>query len=118
MWDVKAKVIPVVMGALGSVPMVIDVEISVKLIQKCAMLGPAKTFYGRCSRCRGQKIKQTVFLGYPRQLVVTRSQKRTAAELANPFRPHQATLCTLRCQTVCIILFLILHNDKYNNKIN
>ena len=44
MWDVKAKVIPVVMGALGSVPMVIDVEISVKLIQKCAMLGPAKTF--------------------------------------------------------------------------
>ena len=30
MWDVKAKVIPVVMGALGSVPMVIDVEISVK----------------------------------------------------------------------------------------
>ena len=44
MWDVKAKVILVVMGALGSVPMVIDVEISVKLIQKCAMLGPAKTF--------------------------------------------------------------------------
>ena len=33
MWDVKAKVIPVVMGALGSVPMVIDVEISLKLIQ-------------------------------------------------------------------------------------
>ena len=52
MWDVKAKVIPVVMGALGSVPMnfknklkVIDVEISVKLIQKCAMLGPAKFFF-------------------------------------------------------------------------
>ena len=38
MWDVKAKVIPVVMGALGSVPMVIDVEISVKLIQKCAYI--------------------------------------------------------------------------------
>ena len=33
MWDVKAKVIPVVMGALGSVPIVIDVEISLKLIQ-------------------------------------------------------------------------------------
>ena len=51
MWDVKAKVIPVVMGALGSVPMnlknklkVIDVEISLKLIQKCAMFGPTKTF--------------------------------------------------------------------------
>ena len=46
-----AKVIPVVMRALGSVPMnlknklkVIDVEISVKLIHKCAMLGPAKFF--------------------------------------------------------------------------
>ena len=51
MWDIKAKVIPVVMGALGSVPMnlknklkVIDVEISVKLIHKCATLGPAKFF--------------------------------------------------------------------------
>ena len=51
MWDVEAKVILVVMGALGSVPMnlkkkieVIDVEIPVKLIQKCAMLGPAKKF--------------------------------------------------------------------------
>ena len=52
MWDVKAKVIRMVMEALGSAPMnlknkfkVIDVsEISVKLIQKCATLGPAKTF--------------------------------------------------------------------------
>ena len=52
MWDVEAKVILVVMGALESVPMnlkkekieVIDVEIPVKLIQKCAMLGPAKNF--------------------------------------------------------------------------
>ena len=44
MWGVKAKVIPVVMRALGSVPMAIDVEIFVKLFQKCAMLGPAKTF--------------------------------------------------------------------------
>ena len=51
MWDVKAKVIPLVMGALPSVPgflkkklEVIDVEIPVKLIQKCAMLGPAKNF--------------------------------------------------------------------------
>ena len=57
MWDVKAKVIPVVMGALGSVPInlknklkVIDVEISVKLIQKCAMLGPAKFFFKKGAR--------------------------------------------------------------------
>ena len=58
-----------------------------------------------------------MFLGYPRQLVVTRSQRRAAEKPANPFRPHQATLCTLRCQAVCIITFE-LHNDKYNNKIN
>ena len=49
MWDVKTKLILVVMGALGSVPMnlknklkVIDVEISVEMIQKCALLGSAK----------------------------------------------------------------------------
>lgn len=51
MWDVRTKVILKVMGALGSVPMnvenklkvkVIDVEISVKMIQKCAPLGSAR----------------------------------------------------------------------------
>ena len=45
MWDVRTEVILVVMGALGSVPMnlenklkVIDAKISVKVIQKCALL--------------------------------------------------------------------------------
>ena len=42
MWDVKAKVIPLVMGKKKL--KVIDVEIPVKLIQKRAMLGPAKNF--------------------------------------------------------------------------
>ena len=45
MWQVRTEVILVVMGALGSVPMnlennlkVIDAKISVKVIQKCALL--------------------------------------------------------------------------------
>ena len=49
MWDVRTKLIAVVMGALGSAPMnlknnleVIDVEISVKMIQKCALLWSAR----------------------------------------------------------------------------
>ena len=50
MWDVIKKVIPVVMGALGSVPKmnlksnlkVLDVEISVEMIRKCALLGSAR----------------------------------------------------------------------------
>ena len=49
MWDVRTKVIAVAMGALGSVPRnlknnlkVINVEISVKMIQKCALLGSAR----------------------------------------------------------------------------
>ena len=49
MWGVKSKVIPVVVGALGSVPLrlkdnlkAIDAGISVELIQKCALLGSAR----------------------------------------------------------------------------
>ena len=45
MWDVRTEVILVVVGALGSLPMnlennlkVIDAKISVKMIQKCALL--------------------------------------------------------------------------------
>ena len=48
MWGVRSKVIPVVVGTLGSVPLrlkdnlkVIDVGISVELIQKCALLESA-----------------------------------------------------------------------------
>ena len=49
MWGVRSKVIPVVEGALESVPLrlkdnlkVIDVGISFELIQKCALLGSAR----------------------------------------------------------------------------
>ena len=49
MWGVRSKVIPVEVGALGSVPLrlkdnlkVIDVGISIELIQKCALLGLAR----------------------------------------------------------------------------
>ena len=50
MWDARKKVILAVMGALGSEPIVnlvnnlkvFDVEISVKMIQKCTQLGSAR----------------------------------------------------------------------------
>ena len=49
MWGVRTKVIPVVVGALGSIPMrlndnlrAIEVGIPVRLIQRCALLGSAR----------------------------------------------------------------------------
>ena len=70
-WDVRAIAILVVTGAFSSVPMknnlkVIDVEISVGMIQKCALLGSAR-YLKRCSRFKGEEIKQIVFLGFPRK---------------------------------------------------
>ena len=49
MWGVRTKVIPVVVGALGSIPLrlndnlrAIEVGIPVRLIQRCALLGSAR----------------------------------------------------------------------------
>ena len=50
MWAARTKVIPAVMGALGSEPIVnlanyqkvFDVEISGKMIQTCTLLGSAR----------------------------------------------------------------------------
>ena len=49
MWGVRTKVIPVVVGALGSIPLrlndylrAIEVGIPVALIQRCALLGSAR----------------------------------------------------------------------------
>ena len=49
MWGVRTKVIPVVVGALGSIPLrlndnlrAIEVGIPVGLIQRCALLGSAR----------------------------------------------------------------------------
>ena len=49
MWGVRTKVIPVVVGALGSIPLrlndslrAIEVGIPVGLIQGCALLGSAR----------------------------------------------------------------------------
>ena len=49
MWGVRTKVIPVVVGALGSIPLrlndnlkTIEVGIPVGLIQRCALLGSAR----------------------------------------------------------------------------
>ena len=70
-WDVRANAIPMVTGAFSSVPMknnlkVIDVEISVEMIQKCALLGSAR-YLERYSRSKGEEIKQIVFLGFARK---------------------------------------------------
>ena len=49
MWDERTKVIPVIVGALGSIPLklndnlrAIGVAIPVGLIQRCALLGSAR----------------------------------------------------------------------------
>ena len=70
-WDVRANAIPKVTGAFSSVPMknnlkVIDVEISVEMIQKCALLESAR-YLERCARSKGEEIKQIVFLSFARK---------------------------------------------------
>ena len=49
MWEVKTKVVPIVLGALGTVPLRlkgnlkdIGVDTSITLIQKCTLLGSAR----------------------------------------------------------------------------
>ena len=49
MWEVKTKVVPIVLGALGTVPLRlkgnlkgIGVDTSITLIQKSALLGSAR----------------------------------------------------------------------------
>ena len=49
MWGIRTKVIPRVMGALGTIPLrlkenlrTIGVDTSIELIQRCAFLGPAR----------------------------------------------------------------------------
>ena len=61
MWGVKTKVIPVVVGALGSIPLrlndnlrAIEVGIPVGLIQRCALLGSARILR-KVQRCRKKR---------------------------------------------------------------
>ena len=61
MWGVRTKVIMGVMETLGSVPMnlknnlnIINMEISVEMIQKWALFGVNKNFRERGSRRRKQ----------------------------------------------------------------
>ena len=49
MWGVRTKVIPIVVGALGTMPLrlkenlrTIGVNTSIQLIQRCALLGSAR----------------------------------------------------------------------------
>ena len=61
MWDVRANAIP-----MKNNLKVIDVEISVEMIQKCALLGSAR-YLERYSRSKGEEIKKIVFLGFARK---------------------------------------------------
>ena len=49
MWGVRTKVIPIVMGVLGTIPLrlkehlrTIGVDTSIELVQRCALLGSAR----------------------------------------------------------------------------
>ena len=62
MWGVRTKVIPIVVGALGTIPMrlkeilrTIAVDPSIELIQRCALLGSARKFIGDVDL--GAKVK-------------------------------------------------------------
>ncbi|KAL9957858.1 hypothetical protein ACROYT_G034808 [Oculina patagonica] len=62
MWGVRTKVIPVVVGALRSIPLrlndnlgAIEVGIPFELIQRCVLLGSARILKGRCRKCRGEE---------------------------------------------------------------
>ena len=82
MWGVRTKVIPIVVGALGIVPLrllkenlrTIGVDKSIELIQRCVLLGSARILRKVLERAKGSKVKRRTLLGFPRQLVVTRSQ--------------------------------------------
>ena len=81
MWGVRTKVIPIVVGALGIVPLrlkenlrTIGVDKSIELIQRCVLLGSARILRKVLERAKGSKVKRRTLLGFPRQLVVARSQ--------------------------------------------
>ena len=67
LWGVRTKVIPVVVGALGSIPLrlndlkAIEVGVPVGLIQRCALLGSARILRKVLEK---RKTKQGVFLRF------------------------------------------------------
>ena len=105
------------MGALGSVPMVIDVEM-VKLIQKCAMLGQQKLFKesARDVEKRKSNTRQCSLATLGNLLLpeareeLLRNQLILLGHIRLRFAPYVVRQFAL--------LRLILHNDKYNNNIN
>ena len=66
MWGVRTKVIPIVVGALGIVPL--------RLKERCVLLGSARILRKVLERAKGSKVKRRTLLGFLRQLVVARSQ--------------------------------------------
>ena len=81
MWGVRTKVIPIVVGALGIVLLrlkenlrTIGFDTSIELIQRYVLLRSARILRKVLERVKGSKVKRRTLLGFPRQLVVARSQ--------------------------------------------
>ena len=71
MWGVRTKVIPIVVGALGIVPLrlkenlrTIGVDKSIELIQRCVLLGSARILRKVLERATGSKVKRRTLLGF------------------------------------------------------
>ena len=81
MWGVRTKVIPIVVGALGIVLLRLKENLrttgfdtSIELIQRYVLLRSARILRKVLERVKGSKVKRRTLLGFPRQLVVARSQ--------------------------------------------
>ena len=73
--------IPIVVGALGIVLLrlkenlrTIGFDTSIELIQRYVLLRSARILRKVLERVKGSKVKRRTLLGFPRQLVVARSQ--------------------------------------------
>ena len=77
----RTKVVPLVVGALGSIPLrlddnlrTIEVGIPVELIQRCALLASARILLRVLEMKRKEENKPKVSLGFAGQLAVAWSQ--------------------------------------------
>ena len=65
MWDIRTKVIPIVVEAMEIVPLrlkkknlrTISVDASIELIQRCVLLGSARILRKVLERAKGSKVK-------------------------------------------------------------
>ena len=73
MWGVRTKVIPIVVGALGIVPLrskenlrTIGFDTSIELIQRYVLSGSARILRKMLERAKGSRVKRRTLLGFPR----------------------------------------------------